>query len=92
MQGAVAPVLREGFTASGRRARLLEPAWLPAASPDSRERHGLFWGVDGRGRRHPLRLSPDNSAFDFGLPSAACAEAVIEPCATGHLSGLFVST
>ena len=91
------PVLREGlFTASGRRARLLEPpAWLPAASCPGQPgtARPFCWGVDGRGRRHPLRLSPDNGAFEFpGFHLPLVPEAVIGALRDRNIyPGLFVS-
>ena len=95
-QGAVyAGPVRGAFTASGRRARLLEPAWLPAASLPRTAGNGtaFFWGVDGRGRRHPLRLSPDNGAFEFpGFHLPLVPEAVIGALRDRNIyPGLFVS-
>ncbi|MFQ8889578.1 MAG: hypothetical protein ACLR7Z_15770 [Bilophila wadsworthia] len=53
----------------------------------------FFWGVDGRGRRHPLRLSPDNGAFEFpGFHLPLVPEAVIGALRDRNIyPGLFVS-
>lgn len=62
------PVLCEGLL---RRLAGVRGCWSPCVASGGElprtagNGTAFFWGVDGRGRRHPLRLSPDNGAFEF---------------------------
>ncbi|WP_308775973.1 ATP-binding protein [uncultured Bilophila sp.] len=90
------PRLREGIL---RRLAGVRGCWSPyAASGGELPRTAgngtaFFWGVDGRGRRHPLRLSPGKDALEcpgFRLPLAP--EAVIGALRDRSVyPGLFVS-
>ncbi len=91
-----APQLRGGLL---RRLAGVRGCWSSCvASGGELSRTGgngtaFFWGVDGRGRRHPLRLSPDNGALEYqGFHLPLAPEAVIEALRVRSIyPGLFVS-
>ncbi len=90
------PVLREGLL---RRLAGVRGCWSPCVASGGElprtagNGTAFFWGVDGRGRRHPLRLSPDNGAFEFpGFHLPLVPEAVIGALRDRNIyPGLFVS-
>lgn len=90
------PVLREGLL---RRLAGVRGCWSPCVAsggelPRTAGNGTAFcWGVDGRGRRHPLRLSPDNGAFEFpGFHLPLVPEAVIGALRDRNIyPGLFIS-